>query len=189
VLRFLLVEAAQVTVRSVPEWRSKYLHLMMRRGRKTAKVAMARRLAVRLCWMWRKGLGLRAGENVRFARGTARTSRWCAVKHRVIDWASRYLHRGVRSVIAIRGRRDAWIGPWLNSFARGSWTDLCDQHDKGCCDRSLVTMNHFVLSHDRSVLTSNPFLPSLCYVCRGNEESHRRTRFGFRKQEYDQEHQ
>ena len=54
-LRFLLVEAAQVTVRSVPEWRSQYLHLMMRRGRKTAKVAMARRLAVRLYWMWRKG--------------------------------------------------------------------------------------------------------------------------------------
>jgi transposase len=54
-LRFLLVEAAQVTVRSVPEWRSKYLHLIMRRGRKTAKVAMARRLAVRLYWMMRKG--------------------------------------------------------------------------------------------------------------------------------------
>ncbi len=53
-MRFLLVEAAQVTVRSVPEWRSKYLHLMMRRGRKTAKVAMARRLAVRLFWMMRK---------------------------------------------------------------------------------------------------------------------------------------
>ncbi len=54
-MRFLLVEAAQVTVRSVPEWRSKYLHLMMRRGRKTAKVAMARKLAVRLYWMMRKG--------------------------------------------------------------------------------------------------------------------------------------
>ena len=54
-VRFLLVEAAQVTVRSVPEWRSKYLHLTMRRGRKTAKVAMAWRLAVRLYWMWRKG--------------------------------------------------------------------------------------------------------------------------------------
>jgi transposase len=53
-LRFLLVEAAQVTVRSLPEWRSKYLHLMIRRGRKTAKVAMARRLAVRLYWMMRK---------------------------------------------------------------------------------------------------------------------------------------
>jgi len=47
-LRFLLVEAAQVTVRSDQEWRSKYFHLAMRRGRKIAKVAMARRLAVRL---------------------------------------------------------------------------------------------------------------------------------------------
>jgi transposase len=56
-LRFLLVEAAQVTARSLPEWRSKYLHLMMRRGRKTAKVAMARRLAVRLYWMMRQQWG------------------------------------------------------------------------------------------------------------------------------------
>jgi transposase len=55
IVRFLLVEAAQVTVRSLPEWRSKYHHLVMRRGRKTAKVAMARKLAVRLYWMWRKG--------------------------------------------------------------------------------------------------------------------------------------
>src|SRR5271169_4554098 len=54
-LRFLLVEAAQVTVRSDPEWRSKYFHLAMRRGRQIAKVAMARKLAVRLYWMWRKG--------------------------------------------------------------------------------------------------------------------------------------
>jgi transposase len=54
ILRFLLVEAAQVTVRSVPEWRSRYFHLLKRRGKKIAKVAMARRLAVRLYWMWRK---------------------------------------------------------------------------------------------------------------------------------------
>jgi transposase len=54
-LRFLLVEAAQVTVRSDPEWRSRFFHLAMRRGRKIAKVAMARKLAVRLYWMWRKG--------------------------------------------------------------------------------------------------------------------------------------
>jgi len=52
-LRFLLVEAAQVTVRSLPEWRTQYFRLLMRRGRKTAKVAMARRLAIRLFWMWR----------------------------------------------------------------------------------------------------------------------------------------
>jgi transposase len=55
-LRFLLVEAAQVTVRSQSEWRSKFFHLAMRRGRKIAKVAMARKLAVHLYWMWRQGL-------------------------------------------------------------------------------------------------------------------------------------
>jgi len=54
-LRFLLVEAAQVTVRSLPEWRNKYFHLAMRRGRKIAKVAMARKLAIQLFWMMRKG--------------------------------------------------------------------------------------------------------------------------------------
>jgi transposase len=41
-LRFLLVEEARVTVRSLPKWRSKYFHLAMRRGRKIAKVAMGR---------------------------------------------------------------------------------------------------------------------------------------------------
>jgi transposase len=54
-LRFLMVEAAQVTVRSLRKWRSQYFHWMMRRGRKIAKVAMARRLAIGLYWMWRKG--------------------------------------------------------------------------------------------------------------------------------------
>ena len=53
-LRFLLVEAAQVTVRSLPEWRSQYFRMVMRRGRKTAKVAMARRLAIHVYWMWRE---------------------------------------------------------------------------------------------------------------------------------------
>ena len=53
-MRFFLVEAAQVTVRSDAEWRRKYFHLAQRRGRKIAKVAMARRLAVRLYWMWRQ---------------------------------------------------------------------------------------------------------------------------------------
>jgi hypothetical protein len=48
------VEAAQVTVRSLPEWRSKYFHLATRRGRKIAKVAMARKLALHLYWMMRK---------------------------------------------------------------------------------------------------------------------------------------
>src|ERR1700688_633303 len=55
ILRFLLVEAAQVTVRSLPEWRSKYLHLMMRRGRQIGQVAMARQLAGRLYCMMGQG--------------------------------------------------------------------------------------------------------------------------------------
>ena len=36
IMRFFLVEAAQATVRSDPEWRSKFFHLAMRRGRKIA---------------------------------------------------------------------------------------------------------------------------------------------------------
>ncbi len=32
------------------------------------------------------GMELRAGTKVRFARGTARKSPWCAREHRAIDW-------------------------------------------------------------------------------------------------------
>jgi len=53
-LRFLLVEAAQAAARFDPEWRSKFLRLAMRRERRIAKVAMARKLAVSLYWMWRQ---------------------------------------------------------------------------------------------------------------------------------------
>jgi transposase len=65
-LRFLLVEAAQVTVRSAPEWRSQYFRMVMRRGRKTAKVAMARRLAIHLYWMWREDYDIFADTDCRF---------------------------------------------------------------------------------------------------------------------------
>ena len=47
-MRFLLVEAAQVVMRSEPEWRQHYFHLSLRRGGAIAKVALARKLAVRL---------------------------------------------------------------------------------------------------------------------------------------------
>jgi transposase len=53
-LRFLLVEAAQAAVRCDEEWRRKYLHLAMRPDPRIAKVAMARKIAVSLFWMWRK---------------------------------------------------------------------------------------------------------------------------------------
>jgi len=54
-MRFLLGEAAQVVTRSEPEWRQHYFHLSLRRGRAIAKVTLARKLAVQLFWMWRKG--------------------------------------------------------------------------------------------------------------------------------------
>jgi transposase len=54
-LRFLLVEAAHIAARHDPEWKRRYLHLAMRREKRIAKVALARRLGVRLFWMWRQG--------------------------------------------------------------------------------------------------------------------------------------
>ena len=54
-LRFLLVGAAQAAARIHPDWRRRYMHLAMRRHKSIAKVAMGRRLAVRLYWMWRNG--------------------------------------------------------------------------------------------------------------------------------------
>ena len=41
-------------VRRDPDWRRRYIHLAMRRDKRIAKVAMARKLAVRLYWMMRK---------------------------------------------------------------------------------------------------------------------------------------
>ena len=54
-LRFLLVEAAQAAARCDADWRRRYLRLAVRRQRNIAKVAMARRLSVRLYRMWRNG--------------------------------------------------------------------------------------------------------------------------------------
>ena len=54
-LRFLLGEASQAAVRKDVYWRRRYVRLAMRRQKSIAKVAMARKLAVRLYWMWRNG--------------------------------------------------------------------------------------------------------------------------------------
>ena len=54
-LRFLLVEAAQAAARCDADWRRRYVRLAVRRQRNIAKAAMARRLGVRLYWMWRNG--------------------------------------------------------------------------------------------------------------------------------------
>jgi transposase len=52
-LRGLLVEAAQSAVQHEPEMRRQYQRLAQRKCRALAKVAMARKLAVRLYWMLR----------------------------------------------------------------------------------------------------------------------------------------
>jgi transposase len=52
-LRMLLVEAAQVAVRCDPQLRREYLHRCHDKPKGVAKVAAARKLAVRLYWMLR----------------------------------------------------------------------------------------------------------------------------------------
>ena len=52
-LRMLLVEAAQVAVRYDPKFRSEYLHRCHQKPKAVAKVAVARKLAIRLFWMLR----------------------------------------------------------------------------------------------------------------------------------------
>jgi len=52
--RFLLVEAAQTAARYDEELRRDYQRLKFRRGTAVAKVAIARKLAVRLYWTLRK---------------------------------------------------------------------------------------------------------------------------------------
>jgi transposase len=53
-LRMLLVEAAQIAVRCDPEFRREYLHRCHTKPKGVAKVAAARKLAIRLYWMLRK---------------------------------------------------------------------------------------------------------------------------------------
>jgi len=52
-LRTLLVEAAQMAVRCDPGLRREYLHRCHQKPKAVAKVAVARKLAVRLYWMLR----------------------------------------------------------------------------------------------------------------------------------------
>jgi hypothetical protein len=52
-MRWVLVEAAQSAVRYEPQMRRDYLRLAHRKSRAVAKVAAARKLAVRLYWMLR----------------------------------------------------------------------------------------------------------------------------------------
>ena len=52
-MRMLLVEAAQIAVRYDPGMRNEYLHRCHSKAKGVAKVAAARKLAIRLYWMLR----------------------------------------------------------------------------------------------------------------------------------------
>ena len=75
-LRGLLVEAAHIAVRYDAGWRRHYVRLAMKKNRSIAAVAIARKLAVRLWWMWKLGLDVRADGGVRFACRVARVPQW-----------------------------------------------------------------------------------------------------------------
>ena len=55
-LRWLLVEAAHAAARRDPELGRCYRRLAMKKNRAIAAVAVARKLAIRLWWMWKRGL-------------------------------------------------------------------------------------------------------------------------------------
>jgi len=79
------VEAAQATIRTIPEWRSKYIHLVMRRGQKIAKVAMARKLAI---------ASYAEGMNSTVIRGGGLPSSGQERSKRLTDWAEARVHAG-----------------------------------------------------------------------------------------------
>jgi hypothetical protein len=80
-LRFLLVEAAQAAARYNPDWRRRYVHLMMAPGKKNCVAEQ---------------LGLFAVGRIRFARGKARNRTQRELERRPLDWASRSLKRSLK---------------------------------------------------------------------------------------------
>ena len=73
-LRFLLVEAAQVTVRTQPEWRSTFFHLALRRRTENRQGGDGSEIGGASVLDVAPGLGLRPHAKARFARGRARKS-------------------------------------------------------------------------------------------------------------------
>ena len=77
------------------------------RERRIAKVALARKLAVHLYWMWRKGMGLSKDCRVRFA---------CEVDHRPLDRESCSLRREFEVVIMVDVKITGEPGLAMQSF-------------------------------------------------------------------------
>ena len=101
-MRMLLVEAAQVVVRYDPGFRNEYLHRCHHKPKAVAKVAAARKLAVRLFWMLRTNTPY--PEVVRI-ESSSRVP-WPAKNRRRIDWA--LSHPTWRLGVRIE---ESW--PWL----------------------------------------------------------------------------
>jgi Transposase IS116/IS110/IS902 family len=87
-VRFLLVEAAQMTVRKNPRWRNQFFNLAMRRG-KDRESGHGGQIGGSFVLDVAPRMEVQRTRKLRFARGTARTSPWCAVNHRPNDCASR----------------------------------------------------------------------------------------------------
>jgi hypothetical protein len=88
-LRFLLVEAAQVTVRSDPQWRSQFFSPRHAARAKDRESSDGPETGGRVVLDVAARMGRQRNAAARFARGRARKSPWCAVNHRRNDWASR----------------------------------------------------------------------------------------------------
>ena len=73
-LRFLLVESAQVAARSIPQWRNQYFALGDAAGTKDRQGRYGQETGDSFVLDDAPGMGLRADEKVRFARRTARKS-------------------------------------------------------------------------------------------------------------------
>jgi transposase len=85
-LRMLLVEAAQVAVRYDPGFRNEYLHRCHTKAKGVAKVAAARKLAIRLYWMLRTNSRVSRGRSCREQLAGARGRPSRRIDRR-IDWA------------------------------------------------------------------------------------------------------
>ena len=66
-LRLLLGQSAQSVARCEERWHRQYAHLSMRRNKLIAKVAMARKLAMRLFWMWCNGWKIAFSQQLTFS--------------------------------------------------------------------------------------------------------------------------
>jgi hypothetical protein len=88
-LRFLLVEAAQVTVRKNPKWRNQFFPSGHATRKKARESSRGTEIGTSFVLDVAARMDVRGAGEFRFARGTARKSPWCAVNYRRNDCASR----------------------------------------------------------------------------------------------------